>query len=428
MSDLDDRDDASNQPTAIPILGDAGADYPASPSAWAGTPVRAPLSSGEEQAGLEPGQDLDAQVLNDLVGRLGWGLASVIDSAALTWDPVETSVGQPNQNHWGTDPRIGAGDVFVVPYGMNAGGGYRQEMLIHFNPVKMFRSWDGKNWEDMGAHGVTGTPRGFAAGLMADGETVAIVAWDNSAGGEIVLSNDYGSTWGDTGADIAGTIDGSPSIGGCFNGRFFICNRSQLYYSDDLSSTDWTRISTSGFWTGAPPNSPVCFAASPNSCAFGINGGPSCIYSLDGDTWAALPLPTNPSDGIEALFWSSSHQLWIAVSSNGRIHTSPEDFSGWTERTKPNQVTAARAVVAQGRSVVMAGNEGLFITRDFENWRLLPEVRATDDGSYPFQWERLLLLNGRIWASRRRTVSGQSGIEYAQSAPLPAEFRKLGRW
>src|SRR5688572_24321252 len=120
MSDLD-HIDAATQPLTIPVLGSQDGEYDAPGTDWDATPVRAALSGGAEAAGLAPNTDLDAQVLNDLVGRLGAGLASVIDAAALTWDPVvlaPTSV-------FGGDPLIGQGGPFVAPYSL--GDDFRQE-------------------------------------------------------------------------------------------------------------------------------------------------------------------------------------------------------------------------------------------------------------------------------------------------------------
>lgn len=423
MSDLD-HIDATTQPLTIPVLGSQDGEYDAPSTDWDGTPVRAALSSGAEAAGLAPDTDLDAQVLNDLAGRLGAGLASVIDRAILEWDPIATIDGQPNENHWG-DPGIGQGGAWSVPY--LAGTPYAQDALYQFNAVKVFRSWDGRNWEDLGAHGAPTQPRGLATGLLADGVTTGLVAWNRNANGQIRASLDDGATWQDAGA-LPASFDSSTTHGGSFNGRFFICGRSQLYYQDDLeTNVEWSRIITSGFWTGSPPAFTSCFAASPTECAFGINGEPSLIHSSDGATWAAAPLPTDPADGISALVWSTSHRLWIATTVTGRVLTAPAGFGAWTQRTFA-PTAGSKAVCAHGRTVILGGFQGLWISRDLANWRRVPDVRLTDDGVNTDTWEHLLSFNGRIWCARRRQVSGNAGIEYTMSGVLPAEFRKIGAW
>lgn len=431
MSDLD-HIDATRQPLTIPILGSQDGEYDAPSTDWDATPVRAALSGAAELAGVAPNTNLDAQVLNDLIGRLGAGLASVIDSAALKWDPVANIAGQPNDNYWGPNPLIGAGDAFVAPY--IAADAFKQEALYHFNPARVFRSWDGRNWEDRGLHGLGSdpAPRGLCVGLTNGGATSALVAWDSSASGQIRVSTDGGGSWAN-GGTLPASFDGTTSFGAIFEERAFICARSQLHYSDDLSlNAEWARITTSGFWTGAPPNGPLCVASVDGvGIAFGVNGGPGLIHSEDGTTWAAASLPT-VSDAVNALAWSRSHRLWVATSNTGgsALYTAPAGFGVWAERTLPSGLSNIRAVACLGRAIVVAAQEGIWISRDFTNWRRIPDIRYTEDATYPDQWERLLVFNGRLWVSRRFYNAGavKHQIEYSMSAPLPAEFGVLGAW
>lgn len=438
MGDLS-RDEAKIQPTLVPILSTPHSEYDAPGEAWNDAGTRAELSDGEEAIGLVPNTPLPAEVANDLLGRLGQGVATTLDFAAVNgWaDTLAANTGEPNDNHWGTRAA-----VVVGPFGYY--GGVYQELLLQFNPAKLFYSYDGHRWVDAGVHGLSGTPTGFAVGhsVISSANYVSILGWDNTASGVMRVSHNVGASWADAG-NLPASYSAGGNVGGFFNpdhsgvGRFFVCGPSQLYYSDhDDLSGEWTRITTSSLgWTGAPPPAPLCFASSPTECAIGIDGAPSVIHSSDGNTWAPSALSTDPGDGVKALHWSASHEKWIALTaSNNRILTSSAGFGVWAERAQitdanANVITDLVDVCSLGRTVVVSAGGRLWVSRDLDNWRALP-LKFTDDGINADEWTWLRVFNGRLWAGRKRQVSGDASLEYAMSFTLPSEFSATagGSW
>src|SRR5687768_17168916 len=117
MTDLN-RDDAMVQPLHVPILSSDGENYTAPGEGWDGSPTREPLSSGAEATGIAPDDDFFAQLYNDHIGRLGQGLATVIDSPALnSWaDTQAPNTDEPNDNHWSSaGVATGATTVTAAP-------------------------------------------------------------------------------------------------------------------------------------------------------------------------------------------------------------------------------------------------------------------------------------------------------------------------
>jgi hypothetical protein len=407
------------------------ANYPAGSDPWSGQPTKVALTSGEMAAGFVPDTQVPAEKLNDLLNAMASYVDGVADTAALNWTPKFNTEGQPNLDHWGTPPTAGALNVQTAPGIIYTN--IEADVLIQFNAAKLFLSYDGVNWVDKGLHGlnVANTPRGFAIGVRSDNITISIVGWENQPSGVIRATDNLGTSWYAAGSLPSG-FDGSAAFGGSFRGRFFLCSRSQLYYSDTLTNVVWTRIPTAPLgWNGAPPVGPTCFANSPTECAIGIAASPSVIYSTDGNTWAAAPIPSPASDGVQALHWSSAHGLWIALTTTGgRILTATPGFTTWTERSpviSGTAITDLRAVCSLGRVVVIAGGNGLWVTRDFVNYRRLP-VRVTSDGLNADVWSWLVPFNGRIWAGRQCEFGPDDGAEVVMSGTLPAAFTEIGPW
>ncbi len=436
MSDL--LLDTTRQPTAIPVLASDGGDYTAPGEDWDGDPVAVALSAGDEAGGLTPNEGLDAETLNDLIGRLGAGLASIVDAPVLTWDRPQDNQGQPNDNHWSASGvSVGRVTVRVAPGWYYSG--VSREVLIHPNITKMFLSYDGHNWTDAGAHGVTGgsAMRGVAVGhsVLSSVDYVTIIAWQQDNNGIVRATNNFGSSWYDAGTLGASMESGVRAIGGFFAGRFYIVARSQLYYKAHAAAMTgaWTRIDVSGIWNGAPPPNPSCVETSPTEIAIGVVSSPGVLHSTDGLTFTNTALPSTASDGVGAMQWSESHQLWIITSDSGnRVFTAPAGFGAITERAQITDyqgtvITGLHAVASLGRTVVVAASDGLWVSRDLANWRLL-DVVLTDDGVNLDEWTWLQSLNGKLWAGRCIQVGGDSSLEYTMSRVLPAEFRKQGAW
>lgn len=340
--------------------------------------------------------------------------------ASMNWEPV--SIGNA-AGSLTDDPLLGRQGVVVVPY--SAGSLYKQEAIYLWGGTRVYRSFDARVWEDRGVHGVPGSAssvRGMAAGLMSDGVTTALVMWSGSSGGQIRSTNSDGSVWGNSGT-LPVSFDASRSFGGAFRGRFFISGKGRIYFSDDLSlNEEWSSILVPG-WTGAPPNDAACFAAGPSDvgCAFGINGGPGLVHSADGDTWASAPLPSGAFHGVNALTWSASHNRWIALSGTvgAKLFTAPAGFGSWTEYAVPVGWSSVRAVTSLGKSVVVAANDALWISRDLEDWSIIPDVTLTPNSSFPSQWEYLVTVNGRMWAGRRHRLSSLMVTEQSRTLRFP---------
>ncbi len=319
------------------LLWATDASYPAGSDPWSSGPTKVALTTGEIAAGFVPNTQVPAEKINDLFSLLTSYVDSIADAPALTWDRLANTkdTGQPNGNNWNeTGIPIGSRFVGIAPGVLYSN--VDAEVLVQLDSTLLFYSEDGYTWVSKGANGILGgNPRGLAIGVRPDGNTISIVAWDQSNNGVVRATDNLGTSWYTAGS-LAASFEGNVSFGGAHptTGRFFICSRSQLYYQDDLASnTPWTRIDTASLgWNGAPPQSPTCFETSPTESVIGISGLPSCIHSSDGDTWAASSFAANPGDGIKAIHWSASHEKWIALSyNNGRILTAPAGFASWTE-------------------------------------------------------------------------------------------------
>jgi hypothetical protein len=438
MSDL--ARDIATQPTTIPVLSTEDGTYTAPGEAWDGEPVRAPLSDGEEEAGLVPGTGLGAEVINDLLGRLGHAIAAVADSAALTWDPRAITADFP-------------GSYTAVPYGGNyvaKADGIRYsnrdgEVLLALSSTNTYLTLDGVAWEDMGVHGVS-RARGPAVGNrdVAGVPYITTVVWQCQSGGAVKYSDILGGTWASAGTLPTfvdpGTSATSQGFGGAFNSRWFAMVRSRLFYQDgaDLAgATTWGEINVAalGFSHTGTITTPTCFETSPTECAIGVTGSPCIIHSADGTTFAAATYSPTAADGVAAMHWSESHGLWIILSNtNNRIFTAPAGFGSFTERPQitddnGNVVSGLYAVTSIGRTIIVAAGNGLWVSRGFGSWRRIPNVRLSADesgGSNTLKWHWLRTLNGRAWAGRAAVHSSASSTEYALSAVLPSEFARQG--
>ena len=209
--------------------------YPAGDDPWSAGPTKVALTDGEMAAGFVPDTQVPAEKLNDLLNVLTAYVDGVADSAALNWGPKFTTEGQPNSDHWGSIPAGGGINVQTAPGFIYSN--IEADVLIQFNAAKLFLSLDGYNWVDKGLHGlnVANNPRGFAIGVRSDLTTISIVGWENLPSGVIRATDDLGTSWYAAGSLPSG-FDGGTAFGGSFNGRFFLCSRSQLYYSDTLTN------------------------------------------------------------------------------------------------------------------------------------------------------------------------------------------------
>lgn len=404
-----------------------------SSGSFTGQVTRLAIPDGVRAQGVKPAK-FRAPYFNQLLGEHGDALDSVIDRAAIEWEPTIINTTQPNNDHW---DRATFGDSGRLTVGVAPGLLYSNvdgDVLVQFNVVKLFYSLDGRNWVDKGAHGLNvASAYGFAIGQRGDvANTFSIVGWEHTASGAVRQSVNLGTSWAAAGS-LPASFEGPVGIGGCFNGRYFICSRSQLYYSDNLANVLWTRITTATLgWNGAPPPDPLCFASSPTECVIGIDGSPSLIWSADGNTWSAAPLPTTPGDGIKHLAWSPTWNLWIAVTgTNNRVLTAPAGFAAWTELAKITDangavVTGPRQVATLGRCVVIAAGNGLWVTRNLSTWRRVPDIRLTSDGINLDSWQFLRKFNGRLWAGRTVDASGADRCESTRSGVLPVEFESVG--
>lgn len=427
MSDLDELE----QPLAIPRLGTDGT-YDDPGEDWDGTETRTALSAGAEAAGLLPNTFLCGQLVNDQCGRLGDGLASIMDVAAVNW----------------TEPRIafenypifsGAGNGLfggpkVLPVSQHSTV-QRRDWLGLLTESGLDASRDGYRWTNFGDMGFSGAPGGAAPALGHGGlaagasdSVMWIVAFaDETNTFKFRASGDLAVSFDPVGQLPAGAEGDETHVMGYFGDRAFWCARSQLYYRTAAelvagATTDWTRIITSGFWTGAPPSSPRCFATSPTECAIGIFGGPSVIRSADGVTWAAAGSGLSNA-AIVDLHWCAARSIWIATTSAGDLYTAPAGMSAWTAlSTYPPDIARTGSL---GRSVFALGGAWLYVTRDLENWaRLSPEATPGNVND----WEFILPFNGAVWIAHQSPDAGVTGdetLESAQSLVLPSALRKV---
>jgi len=427
MSDLEETE----QPTLVPVLAtddlydDPGED-------WDGTATRTALSSGVEAAGLVPGTDLDAQVLNDLIGRIGQGLATILDSAAVNWTlPAEAT----GVSFAGFGNGLFAGPI-VIPVANYSG--YRRDVLGVYNDGGLYYSVDGRAWTNPGGIGFSGT--GANGGLTAGGAEITGEGWNTwivayateSTTWKFRASGNVGASWFALGqlpsgiegaaAHVMGYFDAAPDDGLSNSKFYFWCARSQLFYRsmEDLFSadtTDWTQITTSGFWTGAPPPSPTCFASAPAECAIGIAGSPYVISSSDGTTWAASG--TGLSGSVSHLHWASAHNLWLAFTTDGKLWSAPAGMASWTERIALG--TTPFALGSLGRVVVMTRAGMTLVSRDLTNVMRIPPDPSDDE------WEFLLSFNGGLWMAKYDAAEDTT-FELAMSQILPSALRKVKAW
>jgi hypothetical protein len=198
MTDIN-RDDTKIQPPTIPVLGTPTGTYTAPGEDWDGEPVRVPLDDAAEAVGLVPNTDFEIERFNDIAGRLGQALSTIVDMAAINLSPVEYAVGDaPSFSGMGNSLRT---EPFVAP-GMWYSGQER-EILCAFNSTGLQTSKDGRLWESQGSVGFGEALDDATAGhyLFAGDNVdyVTIVAYSEEGDGEFRASDNFGTSWYDAG-------------------------------------------------------------------------------------------------------------------------------------------------------------------------------------------------------------------------------------
>lgn len=415
MTDIG-RDDAAKQPTTIPIIGSADGVYDTPGEDWDGAPVRVPLDDAAEEVGYAPDQDLAGDNLNDQFGRLGQGLASIIDCAAISPTPREDSSAPSfsgvGNAHFGTA---------LLPIGLNSGT-YRRDALITLNSSGPYITYDGRNWTAQTGLGFAGAPSTIGAGLHSNGQPMAVVfAKETGQPTEFLFksTNNGGGSWVAAGHLPASETVVAPIIG-VFKGesRWVYVDRGKVYYSDDLADAEWTGGAVA---FGASVN-PTKFASSATECAFAIAGGNRVMRSDDGVTFAAANTGL-PAGSVQDLAWSESHGLWFAAHSNGQIYSAPAGMATWTSRIAT--LGAVVRVIPFGRAIVHTVDDTIRVSRDLSHWYTLAPL--ADGAGAETEWRRGFVLNGQWWVGQVGATSTHTTVMSAMA--LPSEINALiGAW
>lgn len=422
MSDLER--DLAVQPLTIPVLSVAGDTYTAPGEDWDGTDTRAPLSSGEEEAGLVPATRLPAEVLNDLFGRLGEAVASVIDSPALTWRI-------PLRANEATDPTFAGGGnalfaLCVAP--ADTAGNMGGEVAVCLNSDGMWVAADGHTWEQREPLGFSGPPavEGMTAGVQNDEGRVVVFARE-AGDNEFVYTPDLGFT-----IVSAGTAPGSVAAGNVrmcfFRDTFFLTAEAQIMYHTDVSlDTNWTDIDMTG--TGWTANQPNAFVATPDEALIAIDGAPYIMRSENGTTWAAANSGL-PASGITALAWSASRQRWFARNALGELWSAPLGVGAWSQEETPAigpgsvALGLIHGIASLGRTLILAAGADLYASRDLERWMRIP-VAPLQPMAVNLFWKYLLPINGRVMAWK---LDDSAILMSTASSVLAPELQRIAGW
>lgn len=428
MSDL--LRDLRKQPVNIPILGTEDGVYDAPGEDWDADPVRVAPSDGEEEVGFIPATRITPETINSIVGRIGEGLASVIDSPALTWSmPAKTRTSIPAFEGMGNGLFCGP---LVVPAQYNTV--YGGEAIVAVNATGLYMTMDGWGWVLMGALGFGVQATAIAAVVLdTDPETVRLVAFSLEGGDdEFRYSDDFGVNWSAGGAAPSAVAAGN-LVMGAFGGRMLLAAEGQIFFSDDVEAGTWSdAIDPSGYWTTGEPQA---FAATATEALIAIDGTPSIIRTADGFTWAAANSGLDADLTIIQIVWSESHGLWIALDNSGKIWTAPAGAASWADRgTISHSLGTGDAMgtiftlAVHGRTIVVSHAEALWASRDFTRWaRLIP---VAEDSAGEAWWPWILPFNGALWAAHRTTKTSGSGVtfEHSLSGVLAPELARVVPW
>ncbi len=428
------------QPLALPIMGSETEVYDDPGTDWDGEPVRVELTNGEQLQGFLPNTRITPEPIVWALGELGEGLASLLDSPALTWSsPLQTRTNAPDFS--------GVGQYLVGP--IVAPGQYtgqNAEILLAINNAGCHRSRDGWEWNSQGTVGFASDVDTFAAGTIYNGANrdMLVVAFSYETGDyEFRKSADAGATWSAAGNAPAAVNTGAKL--GFFGGfehdlddeqfttpRIFLVAEGQVFYTDEYSPTTWTSINVSGFWTTGDP---TVIRATTAECLVGIDAAPYVARTADGASWAAANSGLTGTAGVLDLVWSESHAAWIMLRDDGSIWTAPAGVGSWSLRGTPTNsrtgtaLSGGTALAVHGRTIIVAIFNWLYASRDFTNWaRLSPQAHAGTGATEA--WQFLLPFNGAIWAGHIAAQLDGSGstFEHSMSGVLAPELARVTPW
>jgi hypothetical protein len=329
----------TTQPRYTPIL--ATDPLYVGPTPWTGTPTRVRLGSAEAAAGIEPGQRLDAQVYNSQMGEVGDHLATLADTAVLTYPDIVDGL---DLGDWGTSPFIH--HVTIAQDSNRKAYLCYTDVTSFGNPV---------------VHGTIGG-RTFTSGITMVSASLGIYGaepgylFSSMTGGTVHVSTDVGGAWASTSGGGGSNLPVSTSTDWILGFSHEL--QRWIGVSDDnglatspaftgVGHLTWTSRTIPGgsTWPALPTR--IC-APGPGETGHGVilPASSRYYYSLDGVTF------TSVAQAMTNALWSESHQCWYAL--NGATLLSSATVSGpWT--TVSTFTTAPLGMFAFGRNIVFFG-------------------------------------------------------------------------
>ena len=392
--------------------------------AYDGQPNKVEPSSGLKTSGYVPGTKLPFPRLNWTLAALGELLEGLLDVCALNWS--ETIRTTDNTDAAGALYDASPRQQYVTSFSRSVTLVSVPDYLFSLgfssgsNVTVLFTN-DGLIWFKGASSGISGTAFGPVAGLQT-GTDLAVIVWGTANPGTVKKTLDGGATWAAAGnLDAGGSFDNTSSKG-CYLqtvDRWIVFGRGTIKTSDALANATWTTRTPPAGWTGAPPSSPTCIAVGSDGALIGLSasGTGQIVYTNDGLTYS-IAATGAASPGIISAAFSESHQLWMALASDGTFWTSPVGAAAWTQASSP-PVASPKAIECFGRCVIASGDI-LAVSRDAgATWKVV--------GSYPPGgapgtqfWEVLCPFAGSMLAAHFNT--GTVDIEYISSLVAPYEL------